>query len=153
MLSFSIIALRHSASVDGLELRLSLILSNSERSAERILSYMAKNFAASLADIFVFSIIYLRCSWRYASGSNFGAAWHTSCTDMMKNARSVMVFLIDWVGVSEWFYYYPFMIWPGYGRGCPLPMCTWPVMPHTCAGCLPYVWSVLRPVHGGIILR
>ena len=31
---------------------------------------------------------------------------------MMKNARSVMVFLIDWVGVSG-FTYYPFMIWPG----------------------------------------
>lgn len=36
---------------------------------------------------------------------------------MMKNARSVMVFLIDWVGVSEWFYilsiYDMAGIWPG----------------------------------------
>ena len=77
---------------------------------------------------------------------------------MMKNARIVMVFLIDWVGVSG-FTYYPFMIWPGYGRDMAgVPFVHVHMAGHArirVRGVSPYVWSVLRPrAWGGwIILR
>ena len=57
-----------------------------------------------------------------------------------------MVFLIDWVGVSEWFYilsiYDMAGIWPG------MPFVHVHMAGHArirVRGVSPYVWSVLRP--------
>lgn len=47
-------------------------------------------------------------------------------------------------------------IWSGYGWGCPLSMCTWPVMPAYVCGVSPIRVECLAPpcVGGGwVILR